>query len=171
MNKTSFKKGFSFPEILVYIAIMTTILLIVVNIVFFVSKSIRQSSSYNNIRNSAVFGLEKIKKEVMSSYGIDLNQSVFDSSNGVLVLNSKDENDISKTIKFYLDDGLVKMDIDGDFASTVTYSDTRVLKLFFVPIDTVNSKGVKIEMGISGEGTNFLVAEDFYSTVVLRNSY
>lgn len=165
MNLYSLKKnkGFSMAEMLVYIAIMTVILLVIVDIILVVSKSNKQSSAYNSVKDSAIFGLEKIIKETRLSTGINFEQSVFNSSSSVLVLNSDD----SKLVKFYLDNGLVTIDIDGEYFGRATYSDTFVSSLKFIPIDTGSSQAVKIEINIGAE----TISESFYSTVVLRNSY
>ena len=173
MNLTNLKKnkGFSMAEILVYITIMTVVMLVIINIVMVVSKSLKQSSEYDSIKNSAISGLEKITKEVKVATSIDLDHSVFNSSNGVLILNSKDGNSVSRVTKFYLDSTLVKVDIDGTYLNTITYSDTKVLSLVFVPISTENSQAVKIEMVVVGGDENSQISEKFYSTVVLRNSY
>jgi hypothetical protein len=173
MNPISFKKnkGFSMPEILVYIAIMTVVMFVIVNVVLVVSKSLNKSSEYNNIKNSAISGLEKITKETRLSTSIDLNSSVFNSPSGVLVLNSKDENGLLRVTKFYLDGDVVKVFVDGNYLNTITYSDTKVLSLYFVPIETGNSQAVKIEMVVGSENENSQISERFYSTVVLRNSY
>ena len=150
---------------------MTVVLIVIVNIVLVVSKSINKTSAYNNIKDSAIFGLEKMTKEVKFSTDIDFGQSVFNSPNGVLVLNSKDASSTPKVIKFYLDNGLVKIDIDGTYFGPATYSDTNISKLIFVPIDTGNSKAIKIEMSLDAKSGEDVVSEDFYSTIVLRNSY
>jgi hypothetical protein len=150
---------------------MTIVLIVIVNIVLLVSKSINQTSAYNNIKNSAIFGLEKITKEIRFAIDVDLDQSVFNSSNGVLVLNSEDASSTPRVVKFYLDSGLIKIDIDGNYFGSATYSDTNVSKLMFVPVDTGNSKAVKIEMSLDARSGESLVSEDFYSTIVIRNSY
>jgi hypothetical protein len=170
-SKPKFTTGFTIAETLVYVAIMTVVLIVIVNIVLVVSKSINKTSAYNNIKDSAIFGLEKMTKEVKFSTDIDFGQSVFNSPNGVLVLNSKDASSTPKVIKFYLDNGLVKIDIDGTYFGPATYSDTNISKLIFVPIDTGNSKAIKIEMSLDAKSGEDVVSEDFYSTIVLRNSY
>ncbi len=162
-SKPKLTTGFSMAEMLVYIAVLTVILLVIVDIVLVVSKSNKQSSAYNSVKDSAIFGLEKIIKEVRLSTSIDFEQSIFNSSSSVLVLNSED----SKLIKFYLDNGLVKIDIDGEYFGRATYSGTFVSGLKFIPVDTGGSQAVKIEMNIGAE----TISESFYSTVVLRNSY
>jgi hypothetical protein len=169
MNLYSLKKnkGFSIAEMLIYIAIMTVILIVIVDMFLVVSKSNKQSSAYNSVKDSAVFGLEKIIKETRLSTSIDFGQSIFNSTSSVLVLNSEDENGDLKIVKFYLDNGLIKVDINGEYFGPATYSDTFVSGLKFIPIDTGSSQAVKIEINIGAEN----ISENFYSTVVLRNSY
>jgi len=164
-------KGFSIAEIVVYVAIVTVVLFSIINIVVIFSRSNNQATIYSNIKNSAIFGLEKIIKETRLSTSIDFNESVFNSLDGILVLNSKDENGLIEAIKFYLDEGLIKMDLNGNYLDTITYSDTKISSLIFVPISTGNSQAVKIEINFGSESTGLSKDETFYSTAVLRNSY
>lgn len=167
MNRNSFKKrGFSLVEILVYIAIMTIVMVVVVNIIITIAKSNKQSFVYNNIKNSAISSLEKIIRETRASESF-----VIAMSGEELTLNSRDENSLPKTVKFYLSNGLLKVDINGSYFGPLNINGTKVLSLNFKSIDAINSKAVKIEITIEGENKGFVNSEDFYSTVVLRNSY
>jgi len=168
------KKGFALVEMMVYLAIMTVVTIAMVNVVIVVIKSNKESFIDNNIKNSALSGLERIVRETRSASNIDYGQSVFNNSNGVLVLNSTDQSGNPEVIKFYINSQILKVDVSGASPSTggiLTLKGTRVTSLIFKPINTSNSKAVKIEMVIESGEPSSVKTENFYSTVILRGSY
>jgi Tfp pilus assembly protein PilV len=173
-TKANLVSGFALVEMIIYISIMVIILLAVVNIIISITKSNKFSSIENNIKNSAISGLEEITREIRNAKSIDYNQSVFNSSDGILFLNTLDQNGNIKTIKFYLAGQILKEDIGGVSTSTggvLTQKDVKVLSMIFKPIDTLKSKAVKIELVLSGSNNGLIRNENFYSTIVLRGSY
>jgi len=170
-NKKSKQKGFSLVEMIIYIAITSLVMIVIVDVILTVSRSNKQSVVYNNVKNSAISSLEKIVRETRSSISIDVGQSVFDSEDGALFLNSKDQNGDPKTIKFYIENDLLVVDVNGARFGPLTTNGTKVSGIIFNLFDTGNSKAVKIKIGIEGEKNGFTKNEDFYSTVVLRGSY
>lgn len=176
MKKTFIKKkkGFALVEMIVYIAIMVVIMLAVVNVIISITKSNKFSSLENDIKNSAISSLEEITREIRNAQSIDYNQSVFNSSDGVLFLNTFDQDGNNKTIKFYLQGQVLKEDIGGVSTTTggiLTTKDVKVLSMTFKKIDTLKSKAVKIELVFSGSNRGLIKNENFYSTIVLRGSY
>jgi len=173
-TKTNLVSGFALVEMIIYITIMVIIMLAVVNIIISITKSNKFSSIENNIKNSAISGLEEITREIRNAKSIDYNQSVFNSSDGILFLNTLDQNGNIKTIKFYLAGQILKEDVGGVSTSTggvLTQKDVKVLSMIFKRIDTLKSKAVKIELVLSGSNNGLIRNENFYSTIVLRGSY
>ena len=166
-----FLTGFALAEMLVYISIMTVISIAMIDVIVVVTRTSKQSYTYNNIKNSAISGLERVVRDTKSAISIDMGQSVLNSSNGVLFLNSKDSDGNDKTIKFYLNSQTLKVDVNGSYVGPLTLRDTRVLSLIFTPIDTGNSKAIRIKMVIEGGAPGFVKNENFYSSVILRGSY
>jgi Tfp pilus assembly protein PilV len=173
-TKANLVSGFALVEMIIYITIMVIIMLAVVNIIISITKSNKFSSIENNIKNSAISGLEEITREIRNAKSIDYNQSVFNSSDGILFLNTLDQNGNIKTIKFYLAGQILKEDVGGVSTSTggvLTQKDVKVLSMIFKRIDTLKSKAVKIELVLSGSNNGLIRNENFYSTIVLRGSY
>jgi Tfp pilus assembly protein PilV len=173
-TKANLVSGFALVEMIIYIPIMVIIMLAVVNIIISITKSNKFSSIENNIKNSAISGLEEITREIRNAKSIDYNQSVFNSSDGILFLNTLDQNGNIKTIKFYLAGQILKEDVGGVSTSTggvLTQKDVKVLSMIFKRIDTLKSKAVKIELVLSGSNNGLIRNENFYSTIVLRGSY
>ena len=173
-TKANLVSGFALVEMIVYISIMVIIMLAVINIIISITKSNKFSSIENNIKNSEISGLEEMTREIRNDKSIDYNQSVFNSSDGILFLNTLDQNVNTKTIKFYSEGQILKEDIGGVSTSTgvvLTQKDVKVLSMIFKRIDTPKSKAVKIELVLSSLNSDFIKNENFYSTIVLRGSY
>ncbi len=169
------QKGFMLVEMIVYMTIMVVIMLAIVNVIILIAESNKYSSIETNIKNSAISGMEEMTREIRNAVSIDDVQSDFDSTtDGILFLNTLDQDGNNKTIKFYLQDKILKEDIGGVATSTtgiLTTKDVEILSMTFKKIDTINSKAVKIEMIFSGSDRGLIKNENFYSTIVLRGSY
>ena len=95
MNKFFKKKnsGYSILELLFYIAFFATFSLLVINAMIMMTKSFKETSIYGELAQGGVI-LEKISREIRQAD--DINSI---SAND-LILNTKDINDIAKTVEF-----------------------------------------------------------------------
>jgi type II secretory pathway pseudopilin PulG len=158
------KQGFSLLESLIYIAILSTMTVLVVNVLLITSRSYNSLKISRNINNSIITSMERMTRDIKSASDIVTAESTFDTDSGRLTVQS------SATItEFYLSDGVLRVkenNIDiGPLTQQVSLIDSLTFRLF----DSGTTKGVRIEMTMSVDYKNITKTKKFYSFAVLRN--
>ncbi len=163
------KKGFSIMEMLIYLAILALMLWVIANILNSMIQTERVASSSKVVENAAIFGLERIVREVRDASAVEPS-SVLDLNPGVLILSGTDANGGAKTIEFFLNLGALHIKENGVDKGALTESKATVTSLVFSVLSNPNSKSVKTVMTVeSGTSTTYR-KETFYSTTILRGS-
>ncbi|PIQ66715.1 MAG: hypothetical protein COV07_00950 [Candidatus Vogelbacteria bacterium CG10_big_fil_rev_8_21_14_0_10_45_14] len=165
------KKGFSLPEMLVYVAILSLLLIVIVSLLSGIASSQKRFRASKNIENAAIFGFDRIIREVRGAKSIETLGSSFGVNPGVLIVNTTDQIGSPKTVKFNQSSSNLEIWENGVLQGPITPKDARVTNLVFRNIATGNSQAVRVEMTIeSGEGDAYK-SENFYSTAILKDSY
>lgn len=161
-------RGYTLVEALIYIAIFVLISLVTVTLILSVLDTNRRASPLNALSRGAVSALEVISREIRMAKSIDTINSVWATSTGSLQLNSLDAEDNSRTVRFYLDTGLVKVDENGTYLGPLSSSEVLVTGLTFNLATSTGQNFVKITLNLTaGEGAN-QKNDTFYSAVSLR---
>lgn len=177
MKLKSLKKGFSLPEMIAYVTILTLFLITIANLSISISKSLIDIRISKDIAVSAQSAFERIGNEIRNAYNIDA-QSVFDTNPGMLVLNSIDQNGQPVNYRFYksgnslvVDNGSQSGSQVADASGPIISDSVSLNNLVFRKITATSSIAVKIEMTLSSGEGNHLKSENFYDTIVLRGKY
>ncbi len=156
-------------EMLIYLAILALMLWVIANILNSMIQTERVASSSKVVENAAIFGLERIVREVRDASAVEPS-SVLDLNPGVLILSGTDANGGAKTIEFFLNLGALHIKENGVDKGALTESKATVTSLVFSVLSNPNSKSVKTVMTVeSGTSTTYR-KETFYSTTILRGS-
>ncbi|MEK7588622.1 MAG: hypothetical protein AAB438_02275 [Patescibacteria group bacterium] len=158
-------KGYSSIELIFYIALFSAITLVVINSMIVMVKAF-QATTVNTelIQGSSV--MERISREIRSSYGIS-SISATD-----LVLNTKDiVTDNNKTVQFRQNGNNIELFEDGVSTGYLNIPNLIVSGLSFTQITTTEGLGIKIFFTVASNRYGSTRTEDFYNTVVLRGSY
>ncbi|MBU0975447.1 MAG: type II secretion system protein [Patescibacteria group bacterium] len=118
------EKGFTLIEIVIYIgivaAVLSTVILFLVNIIEGISKSVAIQEVQHNIR----FSMAKIKLDVQEADSLDFASSVLDNDDGKLVIEGG-----SNTITYEIQNGVLVRLIDAGPVVEVTSSKVIVTQL------------------------------------------
>jgi len=170
-------KGFSLPEMLAYVAILTILMIAIANLSISLTKSMIDIKIAKDIAISAQLAFERMGNEIRKSYNVDA-QSVLNTNPGILVLNSYDSEGSPENIRFYKNGNSLVVDNGEQGGSSVApasgpiISDSVVLdNLVFRKITASTSIAVKIEMTLSAGTGYHSRSENFYDTIVLRGKY
>ena len=134
-------KGFTLIETLTYIALSVVLLAAIINATVLLSTSYRHIAKTQDIESSGLFVMNQIIHQAHSVSGATIGDSSLTLGN----------------TRFYLSDGKVLEDKDGQYFGLLS-GDASVDSLVFKGINTGNSTGVKIELSIEGK--------HFYDTVL-----
>ncbi|MCC6448209.1 MAG: prepilin-type N-terminal cleavage/methylation domain-containing protein [Chitinophagaceae bacterium] len=171
MNFKYTKKGFSLFEMVIYVAILAVILLVTTNALILVLSSFRNISSTVNLQSSAIISLNKIQNTLKNGTEIVLAESVFNVDNGILTLNSINNDGFVSKYKFYVEDGRLKLDINGSFNKILTTEDIIVKSFILRNISTSKSKAVRVEMTLESNIKGDIKDKTFYTTAILMGTY
>jgi len=173
MKRSLFKKndGFSLVEMLIYIAILSFLLVIIINLLSGLLTSQRNLKSAKNIENSGIYGFERMVREIRDAKNIDTSNSQLNTNPGVLVLNTTDENNVDRTVEFFVSNETLHIKENGVDLGPLTPKNASVTNLIFRSVDTANSEAVKIEFTAESGSGQFYKQGNFYSTAILRSSY
>lgn len=165
-KKLQASKGFSLIEMLIYVAILSAIAIVVVNITLSLAQSVSELKVAKNINSSAIASVERMARDIRSATVIDAIQSTFDVHPGRLTFISR-----GVVIEFYLDGDTLKVREDSVDAGQLTSNNTLVKNLIFRRLSDGPLDGVKIEMTIESSQGKIIKTENFYDFIVLRGRY
>lgn len=164
-DRKSAQRGYAIPEIVVYISILAVIFVLIVNTVMTFSGSYRRLRAVRLIEHSATNAMERMTRDIRGAAGVVTASSTLGVSPGILTVASS-----ATTTRFYVDDGILRMDVNGAFAGPMTLSNTEVSNLVFTPIATAESEAVKIDMTITSTVGSMTKVKTYHATVVLQGS-
>lgn len=170
-NNLKSNKGSTLLETLVYISILVIIILVLIGSLVVLSRSYRQVTVSRTLESSALLALDRITSGIRSSESINFANTTLNSSVGVLSLNARATSGTPYIARFYVQDGIVKMDVNGVFEGQLTSSSTQVTSLMFRHIDTPVSDAIRTEIIIEADVNGLTKTENFYTTTILKNSY
>lgn len=152
---------------LVYVALLTIILIALVNMLLGMSRAYGFLKLSRHLQTSAIVAVDRIVRDVRNAQSINVAGSTFDSSPGVLTINTTTLAGVAQTFQYYISGGVIHVKQDGVDLGPLTLPDVTVDSLIFRKIETGISQAVKIEMTLTA-GTR---TANFYDTAILRSSY
>lgn len=163
----SLHKGFSLVEMIIYIAILSLVTFVLVNTLMSFGSTYREVRIQRAIDTSALMSLERMTRDIRNATNIVINQSIFITHPGVLVLNTAD-NTYSTTTRFYLDTGVLKVDVNGVYSGPLTLAQTSVTNLSFNRLVSSSSEAVKIDMTVQYVYGSTTKIKNYHTTVIVK---
>lgn len=157
-------KGFTLIEMMFYIVLVVMLTISVVSSLVVMTKAFKETSIQGHFVESANI-IERISREIRQAYGINT------ISSSDLKLNTKDEADNNKTVRFVLTGSNLELYENDVLTGNLNTSTVQVTALSFTQITTPKGIAVKIIMSVRSTKDPAARVEDFFSTVVLRGDY
>lgn len=171
LKKRNLVWGFSLIEIMVYLAIFTTLSILVINSFIVILSSFNTTNMNRKLLESGTISMERISREIRHAKNIDIMNSFLESNPGALQLNSTDSSGNSMTIKFVNENSNLNLYKNDTLEGNLLGQNISVTNLTFNRITTMQSEAIKIEMTLQYSGGNNIKSENFYDTIVLRGGY
>ena len=167
--KNFFSRGFSLVEMIIYIAILTLMLGVIISMLSSMIRTERIADSSKAVENAAIFGLERIVREVRDASTVAAS-STLNTSPGLLSLSGTDGNGQPKTVEFSLQQGVLHIKENGTDKGALTENKAKVTSLIFNLISNTNSKSIKTVMTVESGTSTTYIQKTFYTTTILRGS-
>lgn len=165
-NNLKISEGFSLTEMIIYIAIMTLILIVVVNTLTIIIISQQKIGSLRVIEHSAAVFLDRLIREVRDASSIDTVQS----QSGRLILNSTDDDGDPQKVGFEFSNNTLNLTIDGNLIGPIVDPEVKVNDFVFTELNASSTKGVRVVITLEAGSNQSQKAETFYTTAIFRNS-
>ncbi|MES2213964.1 MAG: hypothetical protein V4465_01030 [Patescibacteria group bacterium] len=164
------KRGYSIIEMVLYVATLVFMLVVMMNVLRSIIVLERQLASSRAIENSAAFGIERLVREIRQAKSVNVGSSTLDVNPGRLVLNSTDSSGAAETVEFFVQNGVMRLKINGSDRGALTESKTTLSRLVFSRMATSTTEAIRTQITLeSGTSTTYKTA-NFYSTTLLRGS-
>ena len=166
----STKKGYSLVEIVIYVSILAVFFIIIIDSLLSFTKSYREVISLRIIERSGLDSMERMTRDIRSATTVDLINSTLNSNPGVLSLVAT-YNGFSTTTSFYLQNGVLKVNVNGIYQGPLSAVDATVTGLIFRRFSNGSSNissGIKIDMTIEASVGSTTKSKKYYSTVILK---
>jgi|SRR3989344_3533728 len=158
------KNGYTILELLFYITFFSIFSFVVINAMITMSRSFRETSIQGELVQSGLI-MERMCREIRAAYGINSINA------NDLVLNTKDDADVNKTVKFSLSGSNIQLIENNVVTGNLNTSNIIITDLTFTQITTIAGKAVKIVLSVRSSNDSLNRIVDFYDTIVLRGDY
>ncbi len=159
------KGGYSLVEMIVYVALLSLILLSIINIVFSFGRSYERLGALRTAEHTGLAAMERIVRDIHAATSVDTSLSTLGTSPGVLSLVAG-----ATTTKFYVVNGELRMDVMGSYVGPLSVSSAKLTSLTFKLITTPKTQAVKIDMTVMGTAGQATSSKTFHTTAILKNS-
>ena len=166
-NGVGKKGGFSLVEVLVYMAVLTVVLSILISSLSLVAEFQERVVAGKAVDRSASIALDRVIREVRSSDSVDMAGSVFDVPEGVLVLQRDGAGTTTFSVSEY---GELYVNKNGT-ESRLTHRRAEVLTFMVTEIESGINDALRVELLIRSPYSDGYIEQRFYSTVILRGTY
>lgn len=169
-SKVSKWRGNSLVEMIIYIALLSLFVLLVVDVIVMMSWSYHRLVLARVISESSSLSFERITRELRTANNIDLAGSTLGASPGKITLQTSDTDGYAQTITFALENGVVNVYENGVLSGRLTQANATTTALTFSLYTGVTSKAVQVNMTIQAVSGIQIRTESFQTSIEMRNS-
>jgi len=163
----AYTRGFTLIEMIVYISILSVFTFVIVNTLISFSSTYREVRIDRAMDNTAVTSLERMTRDIRKATSVTLGQSTLGTHPGVLTLFTIDTVN-STTTRFYVDNGVLKIDVNGVYSGPLSLVQTPITNLVFARLISTTSEAVKIDMTVEYPFGSTTKTKNYHTTVILK---
>jgi Tfp pilus assembly protein PilW len=171
MKKTNFTPGYSIVEIIIYIAVFSVLVTVVMNSFIVLTSFYNQNRTHHDLLENGNSVMERLSREIRKANSVRTGTSTFGTSPGVLDLENFVDVTTSTYVKFGSNNGTLDLYINNTNIGNLLAPNIEVESLIFRKITTTNSTAIKIELTLKDTKDAKNLVEKFYSTIILRGGY
>jgi Tfp pilus assembly protein PilE len=165
-----YSKGFTLIELLIYIAGLLVLGSILSMLVIQFYSIYKEIVAIPRADRTGLLLVDRITKEIRSARQIDVLESRFGTTNGVLDLDSVTD-DITTEKKFYVENGIAKYQEDSDAPINLSSKDFTVSNFNFTFVQTFVSDAVRFDLELQFQTKNATETKSYTGFAIVRESY
>ena len=159
--------GYTLVEMTIYVSVLLVITFVVVNTTLSFTKSYRELKTSRLVEHSALDAMERMTRDIRGADSVDVANSTLGTSPGVLTIVST-VNSLSTTTKFYVQNNILTMDVNGVYFGPLSLSDASVTNLTFRRYDSGISESVRIDLTVEASLGPVTKLKTYHSTIILK---
>lgn len=178
MFKTFSKiKGFTLPEVVVYVGIFSMIMLVLMGALKTTLGVYTDLRLSRDVNDSAVKILERLSRDTRAGRSIDLSASIFNATSSQLQMKVADTSGTVMTVRYVVipdTDGVRRLHVyqNGTDLGVLNAGRAGIEAFVLRYVEAGGVQGVKTELYLKGmRSSNQVVQERFYGMNMLRGSY
>lgn len=171
MRQPRTQSGFSLLEVVVYVALFSTLSLTVANSMIQTVRGFNYLRASRDIDTASVFIMERLAADIKNATSIDAGNSTFGTSPGRLTLNVTNASGTPMTTEYFVLANNLRIKEAGVDVGSLMSATARIQSLKFFSINTGGTSGIKIELQLQSTRGVVMVNENFYNTIMLRGTY
>ncbi len=161
--------GFSMVEMLIYLALLTSVTVFLVNGISALTKSYADIRLAKAVSASAGAALQRIIYETRQASSINLGGSTFSANPGVLSLVSENAAGATTTVAFTVSNGVLRVARGGVDEGPLTLSGASVTNFTLALLQNGVSNAVRVTLTVQSSFGTKTRTDTFYTTAVTRN--
>lgn len=165
MKMKQLQKGFTLVEILIYTAIFTLLLFVVVQTLVSFVETQGELRSLRRVENSAVVFLDRISREIREAESVNVSGSTLGTHPGKLSI-TKD----SYTYLFEISNGVMNLSINSVDQGPLTESEASIDSFIVNQFSNGSEEIVQMRLTLSSGQGKYNVTKDFNLSVGLENN-
>lgn len=155
--------GFTLIEALVYIALLVAISLLMVNTILSFTDSYRKLGALRIAEHAGADAMQRMVRDIRAAASVDAANSTLGSTPGVLTLTNT-----GTTTKFYVQNGTLRVDVNGTYSGPLTVNGSSVTSLTFTQLTSSSTSAVKIDMVLTGTTASVTETKQYHTTVIMK---
>ncbi len=165
VNRCSAGAGFTLLEALIYISLLVVIVLVAVNTMLSFASSYRQLGALRVAEHAGMDAMDRMTRDIRAAASVNAAQSSLGSDPGMLTLVNT-----GTTTKFYVQNGVIKVDVNGTYSGPLTISNASVMSLIFTELSNANTSAVKVDMTVTGTAGPVTKTKTYHATVIMKGA-
>lgn len=166
-------KGFTLIEVLIYMAILGLVVSGFVSFSLSISDSRNKNYVIQEVQANGRLALELISQKILSSNGVNIGLSTFDSDPGILSLSMFNGSKNPTLINLNQDDGILQITEGSDNSIYITSDEVKITNLVFTDLTSTSEKAsIRIQITIKydnqGDNVNYEYSQSLQTAVNLR---
>jgi hypothetical protein len=164
------RQGFSTVELLIYVTGLAVLGAVLSLMIVQFYGLYREITALPHADRIGLLTVDRITKEIRSADSINMLESQFGTTNGVLQLTSISEG-ASVEKRFYLDGGVITYQEDDEDPLALSSRNFNISNFTFIPVVTPVSEGIKFNLEIEFQTRNATETKSYTGFAIVRQSY
>lgn len=167
----SIQKGFTILELVVYIALLSMVLIALLQSMSMTMRAFSNLRISRDINDSAIKAMERMTRDIKNASSVNMTESTFGAEPSRLTINTYDTSGNPLLVEYFATSSSLHVREDGVDMGALLSAKTELEALVFYYVSTGTSEGVKIELHLRSTRGGTTDNDHFYNTVMLRGAY